>query len=99
MLALLPCFSPVPWPGAQLGLCLSTSKIRSGCDFCWLQLSAVQNGKHRPFPLCSAVRKTEQVLFFFFLPWMLSEQPFGNSSWARNVALQSTSYVQVYFPT
>lgn len=35
-------------------------KSRSGCDFCWLQLSAAQNGKCSPFSLCTAVRKTEQ---------------------------------------
>lgn len=35
-------------------------KSRSGCNFCWLQSSAEQNGKCSPFSLCASGRKTER---------------------------------------
>lgn len=35
-------------------------KSRAGFNFCWIQLSAAQNGKRSPFSSCSAGRKTEQ---------------------------------------
>lgn len=34
-------------------------KSRSGCNCCWLQLSAAQNGKRSPSCLCAAGGRTE----------------------------------------